>query len=199
MKIALISITCVMVFAASAYAQVSPVPAVEAEIRDTNSIRMRSLELERIKRDAYNPRPNETSKEAEIRFAEIKEDFEGIQKLQASIIKAYTTGVRINFEKIRDASSEMSKKEARLGVNLFGTKTEDGSQNKERNLSRKTVRTLIIELDRKLNEFIGSSLFTHRAVVDTAESAHAEASLRGLIKLSTALSLEAAKQAKASN
>jgi hypothetical protein len=165
-------------------------------VRDSNSIRMRSLQLERIKRDAYTLRPKETSREAEIRFAEVKEDFESLQKLESAVVKAYTTGVKINYERIRDSASEMAKKATRLSVNLFETSPDANLQQSTQNLARKSVRDLIIQLDRKLAEFVNSPMFKNHVVVDTAENAKAEASLNGLINLSTALSVAAARATK---
>ena len=196
---AIAAIFGILVFIASVHAQVSPNPVADAEIRDNSSQRMRSIQLERIKRDANKLRPNESSREAEIRFAEIKDDFEGIQKLETLIVQAYTKGLRINYEKIRESSLEMKKRAVRLGVNLFNTGPETEVIKTSQNLTRKSVRDLIIELDKTIANFVGSPTFTKPTVVDTGESARAEKDLGKLIKLSVALSTEAAKLSKTLN
>jgi hypothetical protein len=175
-----------------------PVPSVETEVRDANSLRMRELQLERIKRDANKLRPTESSEEAEIRFANIKEDFEGIQKLQAGIVKTYTTGKTVDYDKIQRSAAEINKRSIRLGFNFFGSNPEADSDKRSMELARKGVRGLIIDLDKKMGDFVSSPLFRNHVVVDVAENAKAEANLRSMVEISSALSLAAGKLAKAS-
>ena len=100
-KIIFFGITNLLFISSIVVAQI-PNPVADTEMRDGSSIRRRSIELERVKRDAVKLRPTEDSTERTIKFAEIKEDFENIQKLQSEIVKAYTTGKNINYEKIFD-------------------------------------------------------------------------------------------------
>lgn len=165
-------------------------------MRDVNSIRMRSLELERVKREANKLRPAETSEEADIRFARIKDDFEGIQKLESVIVKTYTTGKTIDYEKIQRSAAEINKRAIRLGINFFKSSPSNDSDTLSQELARKGVRALIIEFDKKLGEFVGSPLFRDHTVADAAETAKAETNLKILVGLSDALNIAAAQQAK---
>lgn len=159
---------------------------------------MRELQLERFRRDANKLSPNETSEEVEIRFANIKDDFEGIQKLQTGIVKAYTTGKTVDYDKIQRSAAEINKRSVRLGFNFFGSNLEADSEKRSKELARKGVRGLIIDLDKKMGDFVSSSLFRNHVVVDVAENAKAEANLKGMVEISSALSLAAGKLAKAS-
>src|SRR6478672_5859168 len=103
MKCTIWCVVGLLFFTSAIFAQISPHPVLEAEIRDNTSIRMRSMQLERVKRESTEVVSEEPSKERLVKLAEIKEDFENIQKLQNEIVKAYTTGKKINFEKIDDS------------------------------------------------------------------------------------------------
>ncbi len=190
----------ILLVSMAAIAQLPPAPVanIETEMRDISSGRMRELQLERFKRDANKLRPAETSKEAEIRFARVKDDFEGIQKLQIGIIKAYSTGKDVDYDKIQRFAAEINKRAIRLGINFFGTSPEAEPDRRSQELAQKGVRELIIEFDRKLGEFVGSSLFRNHVVVDDAETAKAEANLKILIRLSDALNIAAAKKVSTS-
>src|SRR5215217_6180668 len=92
-QIIFLSFSLILIASSTVFAQFqSPVPVIESEIRDGSSIKMRSIELERVKRDSNKLNPKTTNKEQIIKFAKIKEDFEKIQKLQDEIIKAYSKG-----------------------------------------------------------------------------------------------------------
>lgn len=187
-------------FAAFAAADVSaqrpvpaPIPVAEREVRE-GSIRLRSIDLERVKRDANKRAPRETGKEQAIKFALVKEDFEDIQKSQDSIINAYTTGKEINYEKISNAASDIKKHALRLAVNLFNETSEETQREKNSNAVKpKSVRELIIELDNALGVFISSPIFQNTKIVDPKVSEKAQSDLKKIYKLSDALSREAAK------
>jgi hypothetical protein len=170
-----------------------PLPNVEVEIRDATSIRMRSLELERFKREGNKPRPTETSKEAEVRFAEIKEDFENIQKLRNEIVKTFRNGNRKDYEKISSLSAEIKKKSRRLDKNLFSSFLEhESKRNKdEKKVSGKSVRDLIVDLDYAIRSFIGSSIFDNLILVDQKALEESLRSLDSVLRVSEALSKEA--------
>jgi hypothetical protein len=171
-----------------------PTPIAESDLRD-NTIKMRSIDLERVKRDAEKMRAGESTKEREIRFAKIKVDFENIQKLQDSIIKAYTTGRQINYSKIRSSATSITKNALRLDENLFGAKPEKDIKNKKQEtIKRKSVRDLIIELDIAIGNFVKSPIFQNTKVVDTKVSKEAQSELEKIMKLSNMLSNEAGKK-----
>jgi hypothetical protein len=169
--------------------QVSPIPVFEQEIRKGTSLKMRSSELERIKRDANKSTAGNSNLKSKIKFAEIKKDFEKIQKLQNSIIKAYTTGKKVNYSKISKSAESMTTNARRLGANLFRADSEKeiGDQKPQKKV-RKDVRDLIIELDNSIGIFIANPIFKDINVVDLKSSRKAQADLIKIIGLSQNLS-----------
>jgi len=88
------------VFSISAQ-EVMPAGASDKSLEDRN-IKTRSIDLERTKQDAEKMDKTLTSeKTAQLRFTEIKEDFEKIQTLQGGIIDAYTKGKQIITRRFR--------------------------------------------------------------------------------------------------
>jgi len=175
-------------------AQVSPNPVADAEIRDTDSIRMRSLALEQAKREENKLHASEDSKIPEAKFAVIKSDFESIQKLESSIVKTYKTGKKIDYVKIGELALEIKKKAGRLGLNFFDIKDEPGVDPNPQDLTRKSVRDLIIDLDSTLTAFVTNPTFTGLRVIDAKNNDRARADLEKLIELSRDLQ-EAAEKA----
>ena len=173
-----------------------PNPVADNEMRDGSSIRRRSIELERVKRDAVKLRPTEDSTERTIKFAEIKEDFENIQKLESEIVKAYTTGKEINYEKIGQLAAEMTRKTVRLDANLFNSKTEKNVNDKAVEKAKpRSVKDLIIKLDKVVETFVNSPIFKNIKVVDPQNSEKSRIDLEKIFQLSDALS-RAAKEMK---
>ncbi len=171
----------------------TPEPTIEVELRE-NSIRMRSAELERIKRESAKPKPGKSAQEQEIKFTEIKEDFENIQKLQDGIVRSYTTEKKINYSKISELALGMRNKALRLNANLFGTKSDEPNVFEDSNNAEKnSVRSLIIELDNAIGLFIGSPIFQNTKIVDRKTSEIAQSNLQRILNLSEALSREADK------
>mgnify|MGYP001439638239 CR=1 FL=1 len=189
MKSGLFCVACLFVFAASTTAQVSPTPVINNEMRDINSDRRRSLELERVKRERVSPFPRDLSEAEAIRFAKINEDFEGIQKVQTEIIKVYQTGTTIDYQKIGELALELRKKALRLRLNLF--EVEADAKQKERSKKKRDVAKLIVELDKSIAAFVDSPIFKSRKLVSQNDAEKSEAELEQVINLSGELSREA--------
>lgn len=193
MRTAIFLVVGLFCITTSGFAQVSPRPVADAEIRDGNSTRMRSLQLERVKRDSKKIALPEASKEQIVKLGEIKDDFENIQKLQDKIVKTYTTGKTINYSKIGESAANMTKKAIRLDTNLFGAEPVKLTD-LPADVKSKSVRTLIIELDRAIGTFVKSPIFESGKLVDLNVSAKSDLDLRRIIFLSEALSREAKKR-----
>jgi hypothetical protein len=84
-----------------------------------NDIKLRSIELERIKREAENTATLRRDDGVELNFSVIKNDFEGIQKEQSEIIAGYQSGAAIEYKKIHNSSGKMTEMAIRLKANLF--------------------------------------------------------------------------------
>jgi hypothetical protein len=178
------------------FAQSPPPPPVlvnEADIR-YDSIKIRSIELERVKREADKPVPNVSLKEQQLKFKEIKNEFETIQKLQDSIVKTYTKGKTIDFTKISELAAELSKNAIKLDENLFDSKqiNEVKLEVTKKN-EQKNVRDLIIELDNAIGKFVESNVFQNSKLVNPDESEQAHQELRKIIKISEDLVNQAQK------
>lgn len=170
-----------------------PVPIVETEIK-SDSIRLRSAELERIKREADKPVFTASTKDKEQRFAEIKSDFESIQKNQDSIIKVYKTGKKIDYTEISELASHIRKSALRLSTNLFLVTVNEADNDKEKKDQKpRDVRSLIIVLDNTIGNFVGSPIFTSMKPLDSKDIEAAQKELRKIAEFSEALSKEANK------
>lgn len=189
MKIIVVGIFWLGFFHISLSAQVSPIPVVDSEIRDSTSIRMRSLEIERAERNANKPPPTEISIEAKNRLARISDDFESIQRLQLLIVEAYTTGRAINYRRISESAAEMKKRAVRLGTDFFNTNEETrlDDDRRKRSIAGETVRDLVIELDNAVYKFVSSPIF-NKAVVDSRLVEKTQVYLLNIIVLSHRLS-----------
>jgi hypothetical protein len=191
MKIVICGVSGLLIFVTSFFAQVSPTPVINNEIRDPTSIRMRSIEFERVKRNADKPVFDESSEAASIRFAKVKEDFENIQKLEAEIIKAYTTGKQINYRKISESAAEMSKDAIRLETNLFDIQKNKAAKDTKK--KKTSVRDLIIELDKNISSFTDSPIFKKTRLVELEDAEKSQIYLEAIITISEILAQEAKK------
>ena len=178
---------------------ISPVPVVEKEVRDGSSTKLRSMELDRVKREAKK-NPTEKLGPASVNnFLEIKEDFEKIQVLENNIVKTYTTGKQIQFAKIAAYSSELNQSAERLKKNLFSSPNQDlralpeESRKDEKKLPN-GLKNLIVELDSKIGAFVGSPIFAADKKAKPEEKDKARSDLEQVIRLSIALKQESEKQ-----
>lgn len=194
-----------LVFVSSIAAQfISPVPTIEKEIRDNSSVKLRSIELDRIKRDAKKPRSEKLGPAAVNNFLEIKEDFEKIQVLDSKIITVYKTGKQIQYSRIAAFSAELNKSALRLKTNLFSDPDKDEKQIPEESaanasLPANDLKNLIVELDVSIGSFVHNPIFLSEKKVRLKEREKAAADLERVIKLSTALRQEAEKQTQPKN
>lgn len=192
----------VILFAAvgSIFAQNIPgVPngAVSRDSRDDydNGIRIRSIELERIKRENY--RSELAAKAAEHRrmnYAQIKKDFEQVQRLQNAIVRTYVTGKQINYERIGELASKLNECAGRLDKNLSLSTEIAEQKSKKKNSAPEDVKDLIVVLDRSVGKFISSSIFDNLQIVETKDAKKAEFELQNIIRLSDLLAQKAGKQ-----
>jgi hypothetical protein len=183
---------------------VSPVPVIEAEIRDNTSIKWRSINLDRVKRDAKKTNTENPGPASVNHFLEIKEDFEKIQKLDSSIITTYKTGKQIQYAKIAAFSSELNRSAARLKENLFSNQNKDqnalpGETKTQENNFSSVVPNLIVELDKMLGDFVSNPIFTDSKKPKMKEKEKAEADLEQVIRLSAALKQASEKQTQSKN
>jgi len=186
-------------------AQVDPPPGAGDKPLENRDIKTRSIELERVKRDAkkvdtggQTPSPVSATK-----FQEIKEDFEKIQLVQNEIVAAYSMSKEIDYEKISQFAEQMNKSAARLETNLFPPIENQKNEKKAKEQQRETekplpqdLKSLIVEQDNALASFVSNAMFTNPQVVNAADNAKAQSDLKRLISLTVALKSEAEKHKK---
>jgi hypothetical protein len=185
---------------------ISPVPVIEREIRDNSSVKMRSIDLDRIKRGSRKKDSEKLGPASVNNFLEIKEDFEKIQKLEGAIVTTYKTGKQIQYAKIASFSAELTASAARLETNLFKPANQDQTElpNKtdaaesDKNLLDE-VKNLIVELDNAVGAFVNNPIFQKSKKAGLQEKEQAVEDLKQIIRLSAALRQAAERQAQAKN
>lgn len=164
-----------------------PVPIVEQDLRD-NTIRMRSVELERIKRESRKTGADPSLIRANLDLAQVKADFEKIQKLQDSILTRYTNGASLSA--VAKLAKGIRNDSRRLMLNLFG---EEATNAASKGSEPSDVRSLIIRLDNAIGRFVGNPIFQNQMVVQPDDARTAQEQLGDVVKLSGELYLKARK------
>lgn len=198
-------VVCLFALTGSAWSQREAPPGSSDTGPMDRSSKDRSIELERIKRDANKPdlKAQQPPLADAAKFEQIKEDFEGLQRRQDEILKAYTTGNQIDLEKIASDSDQMNKHAVRLEANLFPPADEEKGKKKKK--EDKTVeasaaplpqdmKALIVEQDNTLAAFVSNPMFANPQVANVTDNAKAHADLKKLILLTAALRSEAGKR-----
>ncbi|MCU1288524.1 MAG: hypothetical protein JWN60_753 [Acidobacteria bacterium] len=212
-KFILISFFCLIANGLNVYSQQTPPPgAGDKDLRD-NNIKTRSIDLERVDRDARkkgNLAAQVAAPAAEDRlavvYAEIKADFEQVQLSQDVVVKTYQGTGKIDYAQISKAAAEINKSAMRLDSNLFpapsleaaDSKKDEkkaGEPKKETKTSR-SVRDLIIDLDNSIGSFASSVMFQNLRTVDEAVSTKARLDLQKIIELSALLDAESRKMSE---
>lgn len=200
-------------------AQVTPPPgAGDKDLRDTD-VKRRSIEMERVERDAKKSGGTSESAVAAkveedrlaIKYGEIKIDYEQIQLSQDAIIKAYQGSGKIDYEQIGKSALEINNSAKRLKLNLFTAPAEDSGAKKEEKKENeakdkteketkpaKSIRDLIVDLDNAVGSFVTSPMFQNLRTVDAAVSEKAGLELKKISELSAALGAEARKMSTGS-
>ncbi|MEQ1762107.1 MAG: hypothetical protein ABL984_03070 [Pyrinomonadaceae bacterium] len=201
-----IAVVSVVVSTASAQ-QEAPAGASDRGPMD-RSMKTRSAELERVKRDAEKPDPkNPTATMPPNKFAEVKEDFEGLQLRQDEIRKIYSEGKQVDTAKIATVAVVMNANATRLQGNLFPIVEEPKTKKKPKDQKDQPakveptpeplphdLRSMIVAQDDTLAAFVANPMFTNPQVSNVDDNARAHADLKKLIRLTAALKVEAEKR-----
>jgi hypothetical protein len=182
---------------ANGFAQSDPgVPngSVGKNSRDAydNGTRIRSIELERIKRESYrSAAAQKAADNRRINFSQIKEDFELLQKLQNEIIKTYVTGKQINYGRISELSSKLNDCAERLDKNLLLSTEKNVKKSDEKDSNVEEVKGIIVVLDKSIGKFVTSPVFQNLGVIEPDDAEKAEVELQNIIRLSNFLARKA--------
>jgi hypothetical protein len=157
--------------------------------------KLRSDEIERVKRDAEKPEKKSSSTEAT--FPQIKEDFERIQIINIRELQTQDSGVPLDYARISAAASEIKKRAARLKENLFSSDSEQLAEEKKKESEEaQDLKSLLAELDGAISVFVRNPMFRNLRVVNAQNSAKARHQIERIIKLSARVRQEAEKKKK---
>jgi PBP1b-binding outer membrane lipoprotein LpoB len=190
MKKLLLAIFLFTVCAASAAAQSNPEQAVLNARDQFFDIKKRSIELERVKRDANKPIFN---KDNASKFPEIKKDFETIQKINDELFLLNSSEKPLNYATVSEFASEINQRSKRLMSNLFPAEIEEKKKtpkNQTLPLELQDLKTLLSALDESINSFVHSPIFQNLKLVNLADSLKAQQDLEAVIKISQAIKIK---------
>ena len=190
----LTALVCSAAIGSNIYAQQTPPPgAGDKDLRDTD-VKGRSMEMERIDRDARKPNKSpkaqattagasQSEDKLAAKYADIKTDYEQIQMSQDAVIKTYQGAGKIDYAQIGKSALEINHSATRLKSNLFPPTTVEPADAKTEAEKKpaKSVRDLIVELDDAVGNFATSPMFQNLRVVDVAVSAKARLDLLKII------------------
>lgn len=212
----------VLVFSTAIYSnvfgqQAAPPGAGDKDLRD-NNVKSRSVELERIDREANKPNKTGNSGSSSnasgedklaAKYGEIKEDFEQIQMSQDVIIKTYQNTSKIDYAQIIKSALEINKSARRLDLNLFPSKINEDPESEKNDKNEKkqsaetklakSLRDLIVDLDNAIGSFASSTMFQNLRLIDPKVSIKTRTDLAKIIESSAELSAQAQKSASAGN
>jgi len=164
---------------------------------EADSTRVRSMELERVKR-AGEKKDLQPEKYRQFNFAEIKKDFEQMQLVfDSRIVKTYRSTNPIDYQRISDGSDEIRLRASRLKANLFFEKTKNEKVDTisvDPNRRQELVKKLIINLNDALRSLVTNPIFRNPGVIDPKDSERANTDLDVIILLGSQLSLAGGKQ-----
>ena len=171
----------------SAIAQTPGPPAggSDRNLRDSGSdLKIRSNELERMKRDAEKPDARTNSSPS---FLEIKEDFERIQIVNGELQVAATSAMP-DYQRLLKGAEEINKRATRLNANLFQPQAAKKQKEEKKVDPQADLKSLFIALDNSIVRFTKSPLFQNVKLVNSDDSKNAREELEKIIKLSSAIS-----------
>lgn len=160
-----------------------------------NGTRIRSMEMERIKKEGY--RSAAAAKSAEnrkINYFQIKKDFELLQKLETEIVKTYITGKQINYKRISETAYKLNECAQRLQRNLSFSDEKSVEKANKNKTESENVKDIIVILDTSVGKFVVNPVFKNLNVFETKDAAKAELDLQNIIRLSRVLAQKAENQ-----
>lgn len=165
-------------------------------LRD-DSVRLRSIDLERTSRDAKKANAAEKvtpHQDLNARYPAIEKDYLGIQRSRALIKDNLNDS---NFKGLRKAAEKIEKQATGLHKNLFVDKVEKERPEKASKEEEKDLKSLVKELDNAIVAFIGSKMFANISVIKPEDATEGHKRLLRVMFLSKDLSKAAKIEEKA--
>lgn len=157
----------------------------------SDNIKLRSVELERIKRDAEEKAVLRQENGKVLSFSEIKDDFEGMQKQTDLIVGIYQSPGAIDYKSIGKEANEITAMAIRLRGNVFMPDEEEAKKDRsvveENPYVGKGARDLIIELYNSVGDVVQEPMWQNLQVIDPEASRRTEGNLVKVIQASNAL------------
>jgi hypothetical protein len=167
-------------------AQANPEQSILSARDQFSDIKNRSIELERMKREA-DKRP--VGKDLMPKFPEIKEDFEQLQKINSEVFKLTSVETPINYVTVFKFVSEINRRAIRLKLNLFSA--EPKAKNKQQIVDEsQDIKILLINLNKFIKSFVHSSIFQNIKVVNPEDSFKAQKDLENVINVSNTIKVK---------
>ncbi len=183
----LLTLVALVALAAGVSAQTIEDSVLRAKDRSSD-IKNRSNELERMRREADTP---DKPISHEVKFPEIKDDFERIQIVNGEVLQPTATQSKPDLPAVCQAASEIKKRAIRLHSNLFAPDTKKKPKKKSNNAGGSVqpfdLKAEAKELDTAIATFVKSSMFQNIQVVNSEDSQRAQKELENIIKLSAAI------------
>lgn len=183
-------------FVIETLAQTTPEQAIKTARDSFSDVKNRSLEMERVKREANK---NPATDNFTPTFPKIKEDFEQIQKINSEIFQTTAVKTPVNYAAVLKYVSEINHRSLRLKLNLFSVETEQKKETKNKQqtvVEPRDIKTLLDILDKSINSFAHNSIFQNVNLVNSLDSLHAQNDLETVIKISSLIKEKAKKLAK---
>lgn len=171
----------------TAAAQTKPEQSVVSARDQFFGIKNRSIEMERVKRDAGK---KSVGADYTRQFPLIKEDFEEIQKLNARILQIIAVKTPPEYAAVAKFVSEINKRAARLNANLFSDDLKEKKKtkrNESRNIEEREITVLFKALDESIANFVHNSIFQNINLVSSEDSLKARNDLKAIIDISHAI------------
>jgi hypothetical protein len=196
MKQLFLAIFLIAVSASTTPAQSSPEQAAKNARDRFSEIKNRSFEMERMKREANKRNAGNNST---LRFPEIKEDFEKIQKVNSEVLQPTVLTSPINYAEVLNSALEINRRAVRLKSNLFSAESkrkEDVKNKKQTTAEPQSIEILLNTLDESINSFVHNSIFQDIKPVNSQDSLKAQNDLETVIKISFVIKEKAEKITK---
>ena len=177
------------VLAASTSAQINPEQAILSAKDQFFDIKNRSIELERLKREA-NKRP--VNKDLSSDFPQIKKDFEEIQKVNSKLFQLTVDNKPLNYYAVLKFVSEINQRASRLKSILFTPEPSAKNELKQKSETDESqdLKTLLEILDKSLNSFVHNPIFQNLKLVNSTDLIKAQKDLENVIYASKAIKVK---------
>ncbi len=188
-KLFLASLALIVGGASAAAAQLpTPEKAIQNAQEQFFDIKKRSLELERMKREAKR-RP--AARDLTTSFPAIKNDFEELQKTNEQLYRLNSSTASPDEKRVARLAAEIKKRSERLLSNLFVDDDNDEGESDAAvkpslpaALEAAELKTLLAALDEAVGGFVHNPMFKNLNLINPDDSLKARTDLETVIAIS---------------